>query len=473
MSVQASDVKFRKSEFVTDTSANGGRKGQVQVVSGARHNLFPRVSKAERIAGITRYRKEFWCNENPDDDVAFDLMVFLEFPSNGGDRFAIGKGSQVDIQGDIIALPPDWFGVGKLEIALSGGEVQVDLAMEGNDFVFPNDGYLHLTNKFETGQTVDADVGIGDSVEFSAGTWSKIAATDNIIYPKGLYVGSNVVMTAKDTIHEEWPKLKNYLYENEDIGDGDGANTTPVLVTLAHKTNGVCAQTDKLPIVKATCGGVERTVDIAADGSCSGYCSAGQLNMTDGTWTANITWTTAPDNLTDITITYRENCFKYTGNVATVYLEDQVANAYTTAKSYGAGCIQIAEVKPLFSNWTEVSVAGTYDEAGYPLILFNDGTERDSWTITFTSPTAFTCSGAKEGNVGTGSVSADFSPINPNTGQPYFTVDKDGWGGTWAIGETITFITDPSVFPIWWKQIVPPVTAVENDNLTVLGFYCE
>ena len=473
MSVQAADVKFRKSEYVTDTGANGGRKGQVEVISGARHNLFPRVSKAERTAGITRYRKEFWCNENPDDDVAFDLMDFLEFPSNGGDRFAIGEGTQTDVQTDIVALPPDWLGIGSLETALNGGETQVKLTMESDDFVFPNDGYLHLTDKFETGQTVDADVGIGNSVEFSGGTWSKIAATDDIVYPKGLYVGNDVVMTTKDTTNEEWPQLKNYLYGDEDIGDGDGADASPVLTTLAHKTNGVCDQKDKLPVVKATCGGVERTVNVAADGSCSGYCSAGQLNMTNGVWTSDITWTTAPDNLTDITITYRENCFKYVGNVVTVDLEDQVGNAYTTAKSYGAGCIQIAEVTPAFSSWSEASAIGTYDEAGNPLILYNDGSERDSWTITFTSPTAFTCSGAKEGSVGSGSVSADFSPTNPNTGQPYFTVDKNGWGGTWAIGETITFVTDPAAFPIWWKEVVPPATAQEPDNLTVLGFYCE
>ena len=479
MSVQASDIKFRKSEIVTDTSANGGRKGQVEVVSGARHNLFKRVSKANRTSGVTKYKKEFWCNENPDDDVAFDLMAYLEFPSNGGDRFAIKEGTQVDTQGDIAPDPPDptlpvdWLGVGKLETALSGGELQVNLTMEDDDFVFPNDGYLHLTNKFETGQTIDADVGVGDSVEFSGGTWSKIAATDDIVYPNGLYVGDNVVMTTKDTTKEEWPKLKNYLYENEDIGDGNGADTSPVLSTLIHKTNGICAQVDKLPVVKATCGGVERTVNVAADGSCSGYCSAGQLNMAAGTWTAEIIWTTAPDNLTDILITYRENCFKYTGNVVTVYLENQVANAYTTAKSYGAGCIQTAEVKPLSSDWTEVSVAGTYDEVGYPLILHNDGAERDSWTITFTSPTAFTCSGAKEGSVGSGVITSDFSPTNPNTGQPYFTIDKNGWGGTWAIGETISFITDPSALPIWWKEIVPPATAQEPDNLTVLGFYCE
>lgn len=474
MSVQASDIKFKKSVVVTDTSANGGRKGQVEIVSGARHNLFPRVSKAERTAGVTRHRKEFWCNENADDDVAYALMLFLEFPSNGGDRFAIGEGSQIDTQGDISSAPPDWLGIGSLETVLSGGETQVNLTMESDDFVFPNDGYLHLTNKFDTGQTVDADVGIGDSVEYGGGTWSKIAATNDIVYPNGLYVGGNVVMTIKGTTNEEWPQLKNYLYEDEDIGDGDGANTSPVLTTLAHNTNGICDQVDKRPVVTATCGAVARTVNVAADGTCSGYCSAGELNMTTGVWTTDITWTTAPDNATDITVTYRENCFKYVGNVVTVYLEDQVANAYTTAKSYGAGCLYIAEVTPASSDWAEVSIAGTYDESGYPLILFNDGTEQDSWTIIFTNDAgAFSCSGANEGSVGTGSTGSDFSPINPNTGQPYFTIDKDGWGGTWLTGNTITFTTDPSVFPIWWREIVPSSTAQESDNLTVLGFYVE
>jgi hypothetical protein len=473
MSVQASDIKFKKSVIVTDTSANGGRKGQVEVVSGARHNLFPRVSKAERTAGVTRHRKEFWCNENADDDVAFDLMVFAEFPSNGGDRFAIGEGSQIDTQGDISSAPPDWLGVGKLETELFGTETEVNLTMESDDFVFPNDGFLHLTDKFDTGQTVDADVGIGDSVTFAVATWSKIAATDDIIYPNGLYVGDNVVMTTKVTTGEEWLQLKNYLYSDEDIGDGDGSDTNPPLTTLAHNTNGICDQVDKRPVVIATCGAVSKTVNVAADGSCSGYCDAGALNMTTGVWTVDINWTTAPDNLTDITCTYRESCFLYVGNVVTVYLEDQVANAYTTAKSYGAGCLNTSEVKPISSDWAEVSALGTYDESGYPVVMYNDGTERDSWTITFTSATAFICSGANEGSIGTGSVSVDFSPTNPNTGQPYFTIDKDGWGGTWAIGETVTFITNPAAFPIWWREIVPSSTAQESDNLTVLGFYCE
>jgi hypothetical protein len=473
MSVQASDIKFRKSVVVTDTTANGGRKGQVEVVSGARHNLFPRVSKAERTAGVTRYRKEFWCNESAADYVAYDVLVFLEFPSNGGDRFAIGKGSQIDTQSNIVASPLDWVGCGSLEVALSGGETEVQLAMEGTDFAFLNGGYLHLTNKFDTGQTVDADVDVGDSVTYSGGTWSKIASTDDIVYPNGLCVGSTVIMTTKDATHEEWLSLKDYLYSDEDIGDGNGANVTPALTNLLHGTNGICSQSGKLPVVTAVCGGSSRTINIASDGTCSGYCSAGELNMADGTWTADITWTSAPDNLVDITITYRENCFKYTGNVATVYLDEQVANAYLTANSYGSGCLFSSEVKPTSESWAESSVAGTYDEATYPLVLYNDGAERDSWTLTFTSAMAFTCSGANEGSVGSGSISADFSPTNPNTSQPYFTIDKDGWGGSWLSGNTITFTTNPSAIPIWWREIVPSATAQESNNLTVLGFYCE
>jgi hypothetical protein len=311
-------------------------------------------------------------------------------------------------------------------------------------------------------------------VTFALATWSKIAATDDIVYPNGLYVGDDVVMTTKDTTNEEWPQIKNYLYEDEDIGDGNGLDTNPPLTTLINNTNGICSQVDMMPVVTATCGAVSRTVNVAADGSCSGYCSAGTLNMTTGVWTVDIDWTTAPDNLTDITCTYRENCFIYVGNVVTVYLEDQVANAYTTAKSYGAGCLNIAEITLSSSDWNEVSVAGTYDEVGHPLILFNDGTERDSWTITFTNDAgAFSCSGANEGSVGTGNTGVNFSPTNPNTGQPYFTIDKDGWGGTWLTGNTVTFTTDPSAFPIWWREIVPSSTAQESDNLTVLGYYCE
>lgn len=474
MTIATSDIVFNKSEFVTDTAVNGGRKGQTSVVSGSKHNLFPRVTKAERTAGVTRYRKEYWCNENASDEVAYDVMQYLEFPSNGGDRFAIGEGTQIDTQGDFSTLAIIWYGVGQLNTLLAGAETEVVLDMESNDMEFPNGGKLHLADKFKTGQTIDSDVDIGDSVTFSASTWSKIAATDDIIYPNGLYVGSNAVMTNETGVTtEEWIDIKDYLYTAEDIGDGDGTDTNPALTTLTYNTNGICGQTGLLPVVTTVCGSTTRTVTVAADGSCSGYCDAGQLNMTNGVWTTDINWTTAPDNGEDITCTYREKCYSYSGNTVTVYLDAQVANAYAVVNTYGAGCIRNSDVQPTSASWSESSTAGTYDESTYPLTFYNDGTERDTWTITFTSATAFTCSGASEGSVGTGSIAVDFSPTNANTGQPYFTLDKDGWGGTWASGDTITFVTNPAAVPIWWREIVPAATAAVTDNLCVLGYYSE
>jgi hypothetical protein len=84
MTVSAIDIKFRKSVVQTDTDVNGGRKGMVEVVSGARHALFPRVTKSQREAGLIRYRKQFYSNENPDDESAYGVLIYLMRPSNAG-----------------------------------------------------------------------------------------------------------------------------------------------------------------------------------------------------------------------------------------------------------------------------------------------------------------------------------------------------------------------------------------------------
>ena len=478
MAVEATDIKWLKSAVVTDTAANGGRKSNTEIATGVRHNLFPRVTKAERTSGVTRYRKEFWANRNAADDAASGVLVYPEFPSNAGDRFYLGEGTQTDTQDDLETYDPVWMGVGQLETLLSGGESSVSLTMENDDFEFPNGGTLHLADKFKTGETIASGVNIGDSVEYSVGDseWQKISATSDVDYPSGIYVGSNTVLTVEGTTNEEWLELADNEYTDEDIGDGDGADTSPALSTLTNATNGICRQPGKLPVVTATdTGDGTMTVNVAADGTCSGDCSAGELNMADGTWTTDITWDTAPKNATDITITYHENCFSYSGNVATVELASgtTVANAFATANTYGAGCVDGGTVEPSSENWSETSASGTYDEASYPLTLFNDGTEEDSITITFTSASAFSCSGANAGSMGTGDITTNFSPTNPDTGQPYFTLDKDGWGGSWTSGDTVEFDTHPAALPLWLKEVVPAATSQAAYNTFILGFYCE
>lgn len=484
MTISTEDIKFRKSVVQTDTDTNGGRKGTALVVSGARHALFPRVTKTQRENGIIRYRKEFYCNENADDESAYGVLIYLLRPSTAEDRFYIAKGTQTDTQGqfkrktDVNTYADTryarvWTGCGQLQTALSGGESAVAITMENDDFQFPNGGYLHISNNTMTGQTIDSDVRIGDSVYFSSGSWSKISHTDDIAYPNGWCVAADEVITIQDTTNVEFLQIADNHYSGEVIGTGDGSNTSPALSTLTNITNGICRQPNKLPVITAVCGGTERTVNVDADGSCSGYCSAGELNMTTGVWAADIAWTTAPDNGVNIEADYRENAVSYSGNVATVELSDQVASAYTTTTTFCSGCIYEDEVQCSYDSFSVNSSGGTYDDTTNPITLYNDGTVEENWILTFSSASNFSVSGAYYGSIGTGSVGSDFSPTNPDTGQPYMTIASAGWGGSFVEEDTVTFTTSPSAVPVLIEEEVPAGTTQEPNNLLSLGSYTE
>lgn len=486
MTVAIADTKLVKSQYVTNTDANGGRASHVEIISGAKNNLFPRVTKAERISGITRYRKMFWRNMSPDDESAEGVMAYLNCQTNGGDRVYIGSGTQTNVQSEWTASPPIWTGCGDLSSVLSGGETEIDIDMESDDFAFKPGGFIHISDNVSTGQTIGSSVRVGDSVQESGGTWNTIPATQDITHPKGYYLGSDKVLTNRDSTSDEFIELQTYLTEDEVIGTGSTGDTSPALSTLAEvskggTTMGIVAHTDYLPTVTAICGGVSRTVTVGEDGTCSGYCTAGELNMDDGTWTTEITWTTAPDDGEDITIDYYTKNYVYSGNTVTVHLLDTVANSYATANTIVSGCVgdPTNTVEPTVSDWTENATdTGTYDESTYPLVMYCDGTEEDTWTLTFTgsagSPsTNYSVSGSKSGSVGNGNTSSNFSPTNPETGQPFFTLNYLGFGGNWNGGDTITFKTKPSAFPVILKEVVPSGTIQEPRNFFVVGNYWE
>jgi hypothetical protein len=97
----------------------------------------------------------------------------------------------------------------------------------------------------------------------------------------------------------------------------------------------------------------------------------------------------------------------------------------------------------------------------------------DDWTLTFTSSSNFSVSGAYYGSAGTGSVGVNFSPVNPDTGEPYFTISAAGWGGAWNSGDSLTFTTHPAAVPVLLEEEVPAGTAQEPNNLVPIGSYTE
>ena len=160
----------------------------------------------------------------------------------------------------------------------------------------------------------------------------------------------------------------------------------------------------------------------------------------------------------------------YAGNVATIAVTALV-NSYVAATPTKVSSVYkpTSPVVPTCSTPVVTSTAGTYNNGTYPPLTGGVGGVRDDWTITFTSATAYTASGANTGSVGTGSRSADFSPNNPDFSAPYFTLPTLAFGGTYLSGDTITFTTTPSCIPIWYKRLIPAAAASVSNNLVTLS----
>lgn len=111
---------------------------------------------------------------------------------------------------------------------------------------------------------------------------------------------------------------------------------------------------------------------------------------------------------------------------------------------------------------------GQYNLVSYPIAIDNRGSVPERWKIIFTSTTAFRLLGEHRGQVATGSTAADFSPLNPQSGTPFFTIESDGWGGGWATGNTVVFETEAAAAPLWLiRTVLPGQATVEDDSLKI------
>lgn len=142
----------------------------------------------------------------------------------------------------------------------------------------------------------------------------------------------------------------------------------------------------------------------------------------------------------------------WNGTVATLSLTSGLQYSYLKDVTYIGTMINLGDLETSFNTWVETSGSGTFDEISYPPALYNIGTISESWTITFTSSTAFWCAGANVGTVGAGNISNDFSPANG--GSYYFTIELGGWGGSWQSGDKITFNTVHAGAGVWLKEMV-------------------
>lgn len=157
----------------------------------------------------------------------------------------------------------------------------------------------------------------------------------------------------------------------------------------------------------------------------------------------------------------------YAGNVATLTTVESLNYSFAASNTRVASMLNAGDVKGTVASFTKTSVSGTTDTAGNPIAVDSIAGIEQNWTITFTSATAFSCSGDTVGAVGSGNVSSSFQPTNSNFAKPYFVIPAAFWGGTFAAGNTVTFTTHPAAIPIWLRRDIP----VGANSLTGNGVF--
>jgi len=149
---------------------------------------------------------------------------------------------------------------------------------------------------------------------------------------------------------------------------------------------------------------------------------------------------------------------------------EQLANAYAAAETYAASVLALGDLAPAADSLAIESTEGAYDLA--QIALDSIGALEDDWTLTFQDSDTYTVAGAFTGALGSGSVLADYAPLNPTHGRPYFSLRAAGFSGGWTAGDTIRFSTHPAAAGIWLKHLVPtgcPACSADIFKILITG----
>ena len=112
----------------------------------------------------------------------------------------------------------------------------------------------------------------------------------------------------------------------------------------------------------------------------------------------------------------------------------------------------------------------TYNTTGSPIEVSNRGAITERWALRIKNGgTTFDLIGKNLGQIATGSINEDFSPMNVSAGVPYMTIRAAGWGAGWVPGNTLFIDTVGAEAPIDVVRCTQPGTPVGvQDNCWIV-----
>lgn len=133
---------------------------------------------------------------------------------------------------------------------------------------------------------------------------------------------------------------------------------------------------------------------------------------------------------------------------------------------------QATYVAGVWSDILDGDPAGaTYNDVTFPIAVTNDSAIDERWAIVFTAPTTVKVIGEVVGQILSESITNVIAPINPVSGEPFFTIDPAGWGGGWAAQNVVRFNTIAATRGLWLGRItLPAEIEVDNDSVRLNAY---
>ncbi len=114
---------------------------------------------------------------------------------------------------------------------------------------------------------------------------------------------------------------------------------------------------------------------------------------------------------------------------------------------------------------TTDSIPAQYDDVNFPIQINNADSFTGRWAAVFLNSNAVRIQEESLGVVlTTASISDDIAPINPATGNPYFTIPSGGWGAGWITSNVLRFNTESGAENMWIIRTVQSGALTEDTD---------
>jgi hypothetical protein len=482
MAITEADLKFLSSERMTDTIDGaldaGGYAAAPILQDGVEGNVFPDVASADLVAGRRRIRLVYpavLSNENSlaqsggvavyqraaDANVALyayrpsGVTVRSAFTASEAVRNAVLGERVPDSRGVQAALTTAGSNVfGTFQAVTGGAALEVEDLVQVGDKVMIDPGLLY-GGVVAPWRTVTAiDVGAG---EFTIGG-SALPGITSSVHRIYFYARAPLLVVSAPAL----------------VTDGVTAGSSTLEVDRLE------VQLD-LPLIGVPVPG---TGGITPSGSLSGTgASADAWRSVKGLAGIHPAFGEGltvlvddPSNAAEPELRVVSRVNYHTGEIT---FTEPLDNAYTAGSIVSTivpcGDWQARVTLPPFSQqawtrtWSDTALGATISARYSGVIAMNNaGGIDDRWAIVFTSSSTFNLLSERFGQLASGNTGSNFSPLNPLTSQPFFTLPASGWGAGWIVGNTLRFNTGGAHSGVWYAQVISPGAAGADEGELIM-----